>query len=152
MILQLHQKPPPRYPARLALAAATLSAALSATGSHGQVYRCGNAYSQTPCPDGIPVDVQDPRSADQKAQAQAGVKRQLKEAADLQKERLANEAEAQKLAQREAAGLTKTQQKSAAPPPKVVVKAPPKHAQRKPPEHFTAKGAPVKEAPAKKTD
>ena len=40
---------------------------LTATVAHGQqVYKCGSTYSQTPCANAEALDVQDPRSAQQK--------------------------------------------------------------------------------------
>jgi cell division protein FtsN len=57
------------------------------------VYRCGpdgRAYSQNPCPQGRVVDVSDPRSADQRAEAQA-----VARADALRAERMAQERRAE---------------------------------------------------------
>ncbi|MEP6876693.1 MAG: hypothetical protein ABI887_20230 [Burkholderiales bacterium] len=50
--------------------ALTLTLCLAAAGANAQsVYRCGSAYSQEPCPQARLVDVSDPRSASQRADA-----------------------------------------------------------------------------------
>ena len=42
------------------------------TGASGQtVYKCGNGYSQAPCPGGTPVQASDSRTPQDKAQADA---------------------------------------------------------------------------------
>ncbi len=55
------------------------------------VYKCGNTYSQTPCPGGTPMAVEDERTAAQKAQSQAVAKQDAKTAEAQQKARLAQE-------------------------------------------------------------
>ena len=56
------------------------------------VYRCGNAYSQSPCPDGgRVVDAADPRSAAQRAEAQRVVADEKRLAAEMHRERMAQE-------------------------------------------------------------
>lgn len=66
---------------------------LAMTGAQAQVvYRCGSAYSQTPCAQAsIVVDVGDARSAGQQAEARrvAADERQL--AAEMRRERLAEQ-------------------------------------------------------------
>lgn len=57
------------------------------------VYRCGNSYSQAPCPDGIPVDVQDARTAEQKIQSDANIRRETSTADAMEKKRLKEEAQ-----------------------------------------------------------
>lgn len=104
------------------------------------VYRCGNSYSQTPCADSRPIDVRDPRSAAQKADADAATRRNAKAAELLEKARQGDEA-----AQRPAHRDTK--------PPKAVASAPaqPKNkSKKKLPEYFTAatpKAKPPRPAP-----
>ena len=50
--------------------ALTLMLFFAAAGANAQVaYRCGNSYSQEPCPQARLVDVSDPRSASQRADA-----------------------------------------------------------------------------------
>lgn len=56
------------------------------------VYRCGNSYSQTPCPGSMPVDVADDRSKTQKAQADAASQRDRRTAEAMEKSRLKQEA------------------------------------------------------------
>ena len=56
------------------------------------VYRCGNSYSQRPCPDAKAVDVSDSRSRDQKAQSDAAVQQDKQAADSLEKTRLKQEA------------------------------------------------------------
>ena len=60
-------------------------------------YRCGNSYSQVPCPGGAPVDAADKRSKDQKAAAEAVAKRDTRLADSMEKTRLQQE-EAQRKA------------------------------------------------------
>jgi hypothetical protein len=69
---------------RLALAAMLLSAACAA---QAQVYRCGQTYSQKPCPEGKLIDSSDPRSAAQRAEAKRMVAREKQLAAKLEQER-----------------------------------------------------------------
>ncbi len=64
------------------------------TGTTAQnVYKCGNAYSQKPCADGVVVDVQDSRSAAQKAESDALIKRDSAAANAMEKTRLKEEAQ-----------------------------------------------------------
>jgi hypothetical protein len=64
------------------------------TWANGQnVYRCGNAYSQKPCTDGVAVDVQDTRTPEQKAQSDALTKRDLAAANAMENARLKEEAQ-----------------------------------------------------------
>lgn len=55
------------------------------------VYRCGDTYSQVPCPGGSTVDASDPRTPAQKAQADAAARQAVVSATRLEKERLALE-------------------------------------------------------------
>lgn len=50
-------------------------------------YRCGNSYSQTPCPGGVPVDADDSRSRAQKAQSESAIKRDVRTADSMEKTR-----------------------------------------------------------------
>ena len=71
----------------------TLMLCLAAAGANAQVaYRCGNAYSQEPCPLARLVELSDPRSASQRADAilLAANDKQLGD--DMARERLAHEA------------------------------------------------------------
>ena len=69
---------------RLAFAAMLLLAACAA---QAQVYRCGQTYSQKPCPDGKLIDSSDPRSAAQRAEAKRAVAKEKQLAAELERER-----------------------------------------------------------------
>jgi hypothetical protein len=65
--------------------------ALSAGISAQTVYKCGNAYSQTPCPGDSSVRVDDPRDATQKKQTDAATLSDAKTGQAMEKERLAQE-------------------------------------------------------------
>ena len=56
------------------------------------VYRCGDSYSQQPCPSGKAVAVDDARTASQRAQTTEAVRRDAKTASDMEKARLKEEA------------------------------------------------------------
>jgi hypothetical protein len=71
---------------------AMLVAAAGASTAGAQVYRCGDTYSQQPCPGGTKVDVDDKRSADQRAQASEAAKRDAKSADAMEKARVKEEA------------------------------------------------------------
>ena len=68
------------------LAAAAMSAVQAQT-----VYRCGNAYSQTPCPQAKLVEVSDDRSPALQAEARRVADDERRLAADMLRERLAEE-------------------------------------------------------------
>lgn len=56
--------------------------------AHGQnAYRCGNSYSQTPCPGGVAVDTADNRSSAQKAQSDAVIQRDKATGDSMEKSR-----------------------------------------------------------------
>ena len=56
------------------------------------IYRCGNSYSQTPCAGGSAIESGDSRDRTQKAQTDAAIRRDLKTAEALEKNRLKLEA------------------------------------------------------------
>ncbi|GAC1607037.1 MAG: hypothetical protein NVS3B2_15530 [Ramlibacter sp.] len=56
------------------------------------VYRCGGSYGNQPCPGGVVVPTDDPRSAAQRAQTDAATKRDAQSAQAMEKERLRQEA------------------------------------------------------------
>ena len=56
------------------------------------VYRCGSSYSQSPCPAAVTVNVDDPRTAQQKQEAEAAARRDAKTADGMEKSRLKQEA------------------------------------------------------------
>ena len=55
------------------------------------VYRCGNTYSENPCAGGKAVKVDDPRTKQEKAKADADTEAATKTAKQLERERLAAE-------------------------------------------------------------
>lgn len=72
--------------------AAALMLLFVVEGAHAQtVYRCGSVYSQTPCPQAKIVEATDPRSAAQRAEAQRVAADERKLAADMRRDRLAEE-------------------------------------------------------------
>jgi predicted flavoprotein YhiN len=69
-----------------------IAAALGSTGVVAQtVYKCGNAYSQLPCP-GTAVEINpDPRTSAQKLQSDLATARDARSAATMEKSRLQQE-------------------------------------------------------------
>ena len=62
------------------------------TGHSGElVYKCANHYSQQPCPGAVVLDVGDPRSTDEKQQAERRIRQESKTAQTLEKARLLKE-------------------------------------------------------------
>jgi cell division septation protein DedD len=117
------------------------------------VYRCGSNYSQTPCPDGVRVDVQDSRTAEQKAQTDAAVRRDAKTADAMERARLNEEAQREKArAKADAASAKKKptakpaahEKDDGAAPAKPTSTAQAKKKKTKEPEFFTAQGEPPK--------
>jgi hypothetical protein len=69
-----------------------IAAALGSTGVVAQtVYKCGNAYSQLPCPGGAVEINPDPRTSAQKTQADLATARDARTAAAMEKSRLLQE-------------------------------------------------------------
>ena len=66
------------------------------------VYRCGNSYSQTPCPNAVALDVADPRTPAQRDEAAAAAARDAQTANALESSRLAEEARLEAARTREA--------------------------------------------------
>lgn len=58
------------------------------------IYRCGDTYSQTPCPGGRILESSDPRTAAQRAQARKAAAKERELAAKMERERLVQEAKA----------------------------------------------------------
>ena len=73
------------------VAALLVAAAFSAAHAQNAVYRCGNTYSQAPCPDAKQVEVGDARSAAQQSEAGRVADSERRLAADMRRERLADE-------------------------------------------------------------
>ena len=63
----------------------------SAQASAQTVFRCGNTYSQTPCPGAIALDVTDSRTTEQKAQTDAAARQTASSASKMERERLSQE-------------------------------------------------------------
>lgn len=57
----------------------------------GPIYRCGNEYSQVPCPGGKVLESSDPRSAAQRAEAKRVATEDRRRAKAMERERLAQE-------------------------------------------------------------
>ena len=79
--------------ARLAAVAVSLAAVVAAVPAAAQtVYRCGNEYTSTPCPEGgRVVEATDPRSAAQRAEARRLAALERRQAEQMKKDRLAAE-------------------------------------------------------------
>ncbi|HNV60035.1 MAG TPA: hypothetical protein PKH72_10300 [Rhodoferax sp.] len=76
------------------VAIALIASCVYSTRATGQnVYRCGNTYSQKPCADGIALDFDDARTAEQKAQSDAQIKHDAAAGNAMEKARLKEEAE-----------------------------------------------------------
>lgn len=76
----------------LALAAGAAAAAGDAPPLAQDIYRCGDSYSQRPCPGGTLVPTDDARSASQRAQTSQAARRDAQLAATMEKARLKEEA------------------------------------------------------------
>jgi hypothetical protein len=116
-----------------------IAACAISTGATGQkVFRCGNSYSQTPCPDAMEVNTEDLRSKAQKLQSDKAIARDVSTANTLEKTRL--KGEAQTLANRASESKTssKKPRKSTA-----VTSEPKKKAKKNAPEFFTAAAPPA---------
>jgi hypothetical protein len=143
----------------LSIAIILIAACAASTRADAQkVYRCGGSYSQTPCPDGVPVEVQDSRTAEQKAQTDAATRRDASTADTMEHTRLREEAEREKArAKAEAAAKKKASAKPARnlDKPDDGATAQPNsaaHAKKKKskePEYFTAHGTPPAPKPKK---
>lgn len=83
---------PSRTLSWLSIAIFIIATSALSTRARGQiVYRCGNSYSQIPCPGGQTVQVDDTRDAQQKRQTDEAVRQDAKQAQLLEKKRLAQE-------------------------------------------------------------
>jgi len=126
--------------------------ALLASAQAQEAYRCGNTYSQKPCPGGVVVNTDDSRTKEQKAAADATTKRDLRIADSMEKTRLQQE-EAQRKAALKSAPKSSTKSSANEKPSDK-----PTHSKKKkstPPEYFTARTGEKKKksepAPADKT-
>ena len=69
-----------------------LAAVCVAPAAAQNIYRCGDSYSQRPCPGGTMVDAEDERSAVQRSQTSLAAQRDAKTADAMEKARLKEEA------------------------------------------------------------
>ncbi len=110
------------------------------------IYRCGDSYSQSPCPGGMAIDANDSRTKVQKAQAEAATQRDRQTGDALEKERLKQEEVAARATQKTHVTSAPTTAPTTAPAPHKSSKK--KH---KEPAYFTAKTAGDKKAEKKKS-
>ena len=68
-----------------------MSTCVLSTAAAQSIYKCGDSYSQIPCPGAILIDASDKRSSDQKLQADANSKRSAQTADAMEKARLQQE-------------------------------------------------------------
>ena len=69
--------------------------AISVSAAAQKVYKCGSSYSQIPCTDAVKVATDDGRTAVQKKESEKAVARDMQAAKAMEKERLAEEKQAQ---------------------------------------------------------
>ena len=93
------------------LVLATLAPAQTPAQSH-TVYRCGNSYSPQPCEGGTAINAADERSAEQRKSHDSTIRRDVRTADAMEKERLKQEAAAARAAEHAARA---EQQEHAAP-------------------------------------
>lgn len=77
------------------LAALSFMLCLATAASHAAtppIYRCGNAYSESPCPAAKLLEVADARSAAQRTEADRVIASDRRLAAEMRRDRLADEA------------------------------------------------------------
>lgn len=67
------------------------SSALSTGATAQKTYKCGNTYSQAPCPGGIVIEATDPRTPAQKTQADLATGRNARTAEAMEQARLQQE-------------------------------------------------------------
>ncbi len=116
----------------------SISTCLITTGVTAQTaYKCGNTYSQAPCPGGVAVDASDARSSAQKKQTDMATAQGAKAADALAKDRIAQE---KRDLARSANSNTVIGQKDAPPAPAEPQNNAAKKKKKKPAaEYFTAK-------------
>ena len=119
------------------LVASSLLACWAGPAGAQAVYRCGNLYSQQPCAGALPLDAADSRTAAQSAQTQAAASRAASSAQRMEKERLAQAAQAVANS-RAPAQRAKPPASAASAPMNSPTHSPDRRKQKKPPEFFTA--------------
>jgi hypothetical protein len=89
-------------------AALLISLCALSTGLQAQnIYKCGNSYSQTPCPGASTLNLNDARDVTQKRQSDAATRRDTGLAAALEKDRVTQEKIATTQAPATVPGVTK---------------------------------------------
>lgn len=123
----------------LPLVVALLAGALTGSNAFGQaIYRCGNVYSQSPCPGGTTVEANDSRTPAQKAQADANAAEAANQADRMEKDRLRQEqGRNAKPVGKPLQAVPAAKQGKAADAPKSSAKR-----KKKGPEYFTASATP----------
>lgn len=106
------------------LAFAMIMGAAACAAQAQAIYRCGQTYSQTPCPDGRIIDSSDPRTAAQRVAAKRAAAKEKQLAAKMETERRAQES-AQAASQAASTGT------SVAPPVRTVVASAPANPKHK---------------------
>lgn len=96
------------------------------------IYRCGNTYSQTPCPGAALIAADDSRSPAQKAQTDAAAAQAARQADRMERERLAQERAANAVPPGARAASAKATEKVSTHRPVRAAKKPPE------PAYFTA--------------
>ena len=120
--------------------------ALSTWASAQNSYKCGSTYSQTPCPDAVPVAIDDGRTSAQKKQTDAATAMTAKTAGTLEKDRLAQEKRDLASNKPASPGVNSSAKASPAEPPKTSAK---KKKKKGEPEYFTAQVPGEKKTKAK---
>lgn len=67
------------------------SIAVSSAAAAQTAYKCGSSYSQTPCAGGVAIDTSDPRSGEQKKQADLATERDMRTADAMEQSRIERE-------------------------------------------------------------
>lgn len=78
-------------PVPSALLLLTLGLCLQGAHAAQTIYKCGSSYSQTPCPDGSALSLDDRRDPAQKRQTDEAVKRDAQLAREMEQQRLSQE-------------------------------------------------------------
>lgn len=122
--------PNPRTAIILIAIYAHMTGAAAQTAS--ETWRCGNSYSDQPCPGGKAVEAADPRSSADRRAADADTRRDRASAEVLERDRLRRDA----VARRQSQPIVIAREPVAGPPPKPLEAK--KKKGRKEPEYFTA--------------
>lgn len=105
--------------------------ALSTGATAQNIYKCGDTYSQLPCPGGVTIDAADQRTSAQKTQADLATRRDARTADAMEKARLQQE-KIDSAANTAPAPPTRTDQASTADTTQA------KKKKKKAPDYFTA--------------